>query len=116
MVGEGSKRDGGDGVPAHQLAWDFDLVIATFQQLSSQWSRHQRGDIDGAPLLQVRCRQFLCGCIYAGDSAAVQLSSKHSEVSSIAGHVSAVSGIPLWQPHLAGVEEQGRVLPLSALC
>jgi len=51
-VGEGGGRDAGDGVPAHQLAWDFDLVIATFQQLSSQWSRHREGKPNGAPLLQ----------------------------------------------------------------
>jgi len=54
VVGEGSRREAGDGVPAHQLAWDFDLVIATFQQLSSQWSRHREGKADGAPLLQAR--------------------------------------------------------------
>ena len=52
--GEGGGREGVDGVPAHQLAWDFDLVIATFQQLSSQWSRHREGKADGAPLLQAR--------------------------------------------------------------
>ena len=58
VVGEGSRREAGDGVPAHQLAWDFDLVLATFQQLSSQWSRHRGGNSDGAPLLQARlCQQ-----------------------------------------------------------
>ena len=54
VVGEGGGRDAGDGIPAHQLAWDCDLVIATFQQLSSQWSRHREGKPDGAPLLQAR--------------------------------------------------------------
>jgi hypothetical protein len=54
VVGDGGGgKDGGDSLAAHQLAWDYDLVIATFQQLSSQWSRHRRGDTDGAPLLQV---------------------------------------------------------------
>ena len=57
VVGESSGKE--DAVPAHQLAWEFDLVLATFQQLSNQWSRHRRGEIDGAPLLQVRRRAVL---------------------------------------------------------
>lgn len=44
---------GGGAVTAAALAWDYDLVLATFQQLSTQWSRSSRGDVEGAPLLQV---------------------------------------------------------------
>ena len=51
----GSSANGGGDVPAAALAWDYDLVLATFQQLSTQWSRYCRGDFEGAPLLQVRC-------------------------------------------------------------
>jgi hypothetical protein len=43
--------------PAHELAWNYDVVITTFQRLSSDWS--MRGDprmAERLVLLKVRLR------------------------------------------------------------
>jgi hypothetical protein len=44
--------------PAHELAWNYDVVITTFQRLSSDWS--MRGDPRMAErLVLLKVRQFI---------------------------------------------------------